>query len=147
MTRETSIPVPGQIYRHSRYYLDDDGAPQAKYLLVLAFAPSGDIVFRLITSRSTGRPKSPPCHHGDPYPGFYLGVLGGHLVLESWLDLRYSDDYDDRDFRSDLNGGLLTLVSEAPLALFHDALGCAAAADDTTRQQERAIRDLLARRA
>ena len=54
----------------------------------LAVLPGGDLVGRDLTSRAHGRPVAPPCYHGDPYPGFYLGILGGQLQRESWLDLR-----------------------------------------------------------
>jgi hypothetical protein len=69
--------APGQIFRHTRYYRDDSGW-QTKYLLVLT-GTADDFVIRLLTSRAHGRPEQPPCYHGDPYPGFYLGIIGGAL--------------------------------------------------------------------
>lgn len=133
--------IPGQIYRHNRFYRDAGGRWQAKYLVVLAAAYGGDIVFRLLTSQTTGRSETPPCQHDDPYPGFFLGVLGPPLGKKSWLDLRGQNDYDGLAFIQHLKDEhvklILTLRSEVLCA----ALECAASAQDTTQLQERALRD------
>lgn len=136
-----AVVAPGQIFHHGRYYLDDGGVWKAKFLLVLALTTDGDIVFRLLTSRQHGRPKVPPCYHGDPYPGLYLGHLGDSLTADSWLDLRRQDDYDRLDFAEDRDSGNLKPVMALPADLLCQALECAANADDTTRQQERVMRD------
>ena len=133
--------IPGQIYRHSRFYRNSAGFWQTKYLLVLAGTPGDDVIFRLLTSRAHGRPESPPCYHGDPYPGFYLGVLGGPLTTKSWLDLRGQDDYEGSAFATDCARGILKSVSSLLLAVLCQAMDCAANADDTTTQQERLLRD------
>lgn len=137
---------PGEIYRHDTFYADAiSGQLLPKYLVILAVPTGGDITARLLTSRySDARPKDPPCYHGDPYPGFYLGVLGGPLHLESWIDLRALPDLDRDFFRRDIRRGLLSLTTTLTSPLLHAALECAAGADDTTRQQERIIRDTLA---
>lgn len=132
---------PGQIYRHPRFYRDANEKWQPKYLMILAAAPGGDIVFRLLTSQSTGRPETPPCHRGDPYPGFFLGVLGPPLGKKSWLDLRKQDDYEGQSFINILKNGTLILTHTLGAAVLCDVLECAAGAQDTTRQQERAIRE------
>ena len=49
--------VPGQIYRHDRFYKNENGEWQTKYLLVLTGSPDGDVVFRLLTSRATADQK------------------------------------------------------------------------------------------
>jgi hypothetical protein len=68
----------GEIYRHDAFYRDmESGQTQRKYLVILAHTDGGDIVARLLTSRAHGRPENPPCFHGLPYPGFYLGVMAG----------------------------------------------------------------------
>jgi hypothetical protein len=140
-----AIPLvaPGQIFRHSRYYHDANGW-HTKYLLVLAADPD-NVVYRLLTSRPHARPERPPCYHGDPYPGFYLGLLGGSLSAKSWLDLRRQDDYDHRQFVTDLAAGLLALETTLPHPQLCAALDCAANAEDTTRQQTRLMRDQRAR--
>lgn len=136
---------PGEIYFHRRFYVDmDTGEFRGKYLLVLAEFPGGDLVVRLLTSRQHGRPKAPPCFHGDPYPAFYMGVVGGPLQRESWLDLRGLDDFDGRDVARQVAGGELSHAVTLVGVVYRQAAECAAAANDTTRLQEQAIRDQLA---
>ena len=139
----TQLATPGQIFRHTRYYHDVTGW-HTKYLLVLA-ADTDNVVYRLLTSRAHARPETPPCYHGDPYPGFYLGLLGGSLSAKSWLDLRRQDDYDYRQFAADLAGGLLSPETSLPHQQLCAALDCTANADDTSRQQTRQMRDQRAR--
>ncbi|CAN5638520.1 hypothetical protein BH23PSE2_BH23PSE2_14510 [soil metagenome] len=136
----------GRIYRHGAFYADAiTGQLKPKYLVVLATTSGGDIVTRLLTSRHPGlRPKSPPCHHGDPYPGFYLGTPGPPLERETWIDLRPLHDLDAGLFQRDVRRALMSPVLLLDRALLHAALECAAGAEDTTRHQERAIRDTLA---
>ncbi|MFZ1643221.1 MAG: hypothetical protein WAV07_17675 [Candidatus Contendobacter sp.] len=129
--------IPGQIYRHDYFYRDSAGQWQTKYLIVLTGTPGGDVVFRLLTSKAYGRPESPPCYHDNPYPGFYLGYLGGELTAKSWLDLRRQADYDGVQFSKKHLPCVATLSKE----ILCRALDCAANADDTTRQQERLMRD------
>ncbi len=137
------LATPGQIFRHSRYYHDAAGW-HTKYLLVLT-ANSDNVVYRLLASRAHARPENPPCYHGDPYPGFFLGLLGASLSAKSWLDLRRQDDYDYLQFSTDVVAGLLTPAASLPLQQLCAALDCAANAEDTTRQQTRQMRDQLAR--
>jgi hypothetical protein len=136
--------APGQIYRHAQYYRNTEGQWKSKYLLVLAGSPSGDVIYRLLTSRVHGRPKTPRCFHGLPYPGFYLGLLGGPLTSDSWLSLHESDDYDGAAFGAALRSGLLQSICTLAIPLLCSVLACVANADDTTRQQERCIRDVRA---
>lgn len=136
---------PGEVYFRRDFYIDrDTGESKGKYLLALAILPGGDIVFRLLTSRPHGRPEAPPCFHGDPYPGFFLGVPGPPLNNKTWVDLRGSDDYDGSSAAGDQSRGTLTPVMALNPATLRAVLACAAAANDTTRLQERAIRDLAA---
>lgn len=136
----------GQIYRHAGFYVDlQTGALKAKYFLVLAAPPGCDVVVRLLTSRYPGyRSELPPCCHDDPYPGFYLGIPGYELSKKTWLDLRGADDLDPWDFDRDRSEGHIRAVQTLPVELFKAALACAANADDTTKHQERLIRDTLA---
>lgn len=135
------MPAPGSVYLHNRFYRDSAGNWRTKYLLILTTTPDGDLIFRLLTSRQYGRPKAPPCYHDDPYPGFYLGRLGGPLTSDSWLDLRAQDDYDRVEFNRSLEAGDLALVMELDADDLCRALECTASADDTTRQQERCMRN------
>jgi hypothetical protein len=134
----------GHIYRDDSFYVDRDGVLRSKFLLVLAVHAGGDIVARLLTSRHAEiRPENPHCFHGDPYPSFFLGVLGGVLGSKTWLDLRSLDDLDGADFARRLGEGRIRLLMPAPVRMLRAALECAANADDTTRNQERAIRDAM----
>ena len=136
----------GEIYRDSEFYLDQhSGELKSKFLLVLAAPKNGDIVARLLTSRYAGlRPQDPACFHGDPYPGFFLGVLGGQLTRMTWLDLRSLSDLDRWDFARRQEESRLCKITNLPSNQLRPALECAASADDTTRAQERASRDALA---
>jgi hypothetical protein len=136
----------GEVYRHEAFYLNvETGELEAKYFLLFATPPSGDAVARLLTSRQHGRPENPPCFHGHPYSSFYLGVLGGPLSAKSWVDLRYLDDFDGVELQRRLKTKRISLVMRVPIETLTDVLACAAGADDTTRFQERAIRDELSR--
>jgi hypothetical protein len=136
---------PGEIYRHEAFYRSaETGEPEPKYLVLLATLPSGDLVAKLLTSRPHGRPEAPPCHHGHPYPSFYLGVIGGPLSAKSWVDLRRLDDFDEFEFKRRLKSTRIAFITSLTKEVLPDLLDCVAAAEDTTRLQERAIRDALA---
>lgn len=139
---------PGTVLHHSRFYLDKaTGEYKPKFLVLLAPLRGGDWVVRLLTSQHADvRPEQPPCHHGDPYPGFYLGVLdpANGLGKKSWLDLRGLDDADVADIACLLDAGILIVATSLSVELLKPALACAANADDTTRAQEQALRDQLA---
>lgn len=139
----------GTILHHPRFYADGEtGELKPKFLCVLATTRAGDVIWRLLTSRQRGRPEQPPCYHGDPCPGFYLGVIdtSAGLGKQSWLDLRGLDDGDGIDVAKSLDAGELTIAATINAATLRAMLECAAAADDTTRAQECAIRDALAAR-
>lgn len=137
---------PGELYRHEAFYRSAEaGRLEPKYLILLATLPSGDLVARLLTSRPHARPEQPPCFHGRPYSSFFLGVIGGSLPSKSWVDLRYLDDFDEFEFQRRLKSKRITPIGSLPRGALLDLLDCTAAAEDTTRLQERAIRDTLAR--
>jgi len=136
----------GAIYRHEAFYRNaESGRLEPKYLVLLAALPSEDLVARLPTSRSHGRPEDPPCFHGRPYPSFYIGLLGGSLRAKSWVDLRYLDDFEGIEFKRRVNGGRIVPVTRMRRDVLVELLDCVAAAEDTTRLQEQAIRDELTR--
>jgi hypothetical protein len=136
---------PGQIYRHEAFYFSTEtGRYEHKYFVVLALTPSSDVVARLLTSRPHGRPEQPPCYHGNPYPSFYLGVLGPPLGAKSWVDLRGLEDFDADDLRRKQEQQRLTAIIAVPGNSLAALLECVANADDTTKLQERCIRDALA---
>ena len=136
----------GSIYCDAAFYVDSEsGELKSKYFLVLASPARSDILIRLLTSRYAGlRPENPPCFHGHPYAGFYVGVLGGELGAKSWVDLRGLQDFDRWDFARHEEEGRIRRIMELPLRQLRPVLECAANAEDTTRAQERLIRDVLA---
>jgi len=136
----------GELYRHAAFYRSSEtGQLEAKYLVVLATLPAGDLVARLLTSRPHARPEDPPCFHGRPYASFFLGVPGGQLSAKSRVDLRYLDDFDELEFQRRLNSRRIVPVMSLAKGVLAGLLDCAAGAEDTTRLQERAIRDALAK--
>lgn len=136
---------PGEIYGHDRFYRDAaDGQFKRKFILILVVAKDRDVVARLLTSRAHGRPESPPCFHGDPYPSYFLGVLGEPLSAISWVDLRGFDDLDADEFGVALKKGSADLVTSIQGSVLAQVLDCTARAQDTTRRQETLIRDALA---
>lgn len=138
--------APGRVFRHEQFYLDrETGLLKPKYFLVLAVDSSGDCVARLLTSRAHGRREDPLCFHGAPYPGYFLGVPGQGLPLRTWVDLRPLEDFDGLEFQRLVARGLVSAVLDLPATTFIGVLDCAARADDTTRNQERAIRAELDR--
>lgn len=134
----------GEIYKHEAFYRDaESGQRLPKYLVILGRTAAKDIVARLLTSRTHGRPENPRCFHGVPYPSFYLGVLGDPLSAKSWVDLRALNDIDAVEFERRRTKGVITHVTSLAPQINIDLLDCAARADDTTRLQEKAILDEL----
>jgi hypothetical protein len=126
----------GDIYLHAQYYRNAITQQwMSKYFLVLAISPSGDIVFRLLTSQPHGRPNNPPCYHGDPVAGYYLGVLGGSLNKPTWLDLHPHKDMDGDDFAQKITEGVISFCRTLPIGMLCPAISCAANAPDTTNAQ------------
>jgi hypothetical protein len=135
---------PGDIYEVPAFYADPlTGELRTKYLLILATNRDGDLVARLLTSRAHGRPERPPCFHGHPYPGFFLGIPGNSLGSPTWVDLRPLSDIERGEFALRIERDV-RLAGTISRELLVEAAECVAAADDTTRGQERALRDLLA---
>ncbi len=72
-------------------------------------------------------------------------MIGGCLVAKSWVDLRYLDDLDAMSVERDLATGTVIGVGQVSRSQLIPLLECAAAADDTSRMQSRAILDALSR--
>jgi hypothetical protein len=135
---------PGDIYEVPAFYADPlTGELRTKYVLILAAFRDRDLVARLLTSRAHGRPEHPRCFHGHPYPGFFLGVPGRSLEMPTWIDLRALDDIDRNEFALRIKRDV-RIAGSVPRDLLIEAMECVAASDDTTRGQERALRDSLA---
>lgn len=139
------MPSPGEIWLDSDFF-DGGYPPKRKFLLVLA-TDQGYITYRLLTSQQYGRPMDPRCYHGTPYSGFYLGVLGGPLYKDSWLDMAFTDDMDSIQFGKMERAGRLSYQMRLDLPLFCAALRCVANANanDTTLRQRRHILNVVSR--
>ncbi|WP_321951936.1 hypothetical protein [Paraburkholderia bannensis] len=133
------MPNAGEIWLDTCYYPDADGTWRSKYILILGFTKASDLVHRVLTSRGNGRSRNPACHHGDPYPAYFLGVIGGPLHKDSWLDLRSANDYDSLNFKKATSNGSIKFIETLPKPVFCAALACAMAADDTTAFQRQAM--------
>ena len=141
------MPNPGEIWRDDAYYPDPDtGELLPKFLLVLGVrAADGDVVYKLLTSRAHGRPETPVCYHGMPYPGYFLGLVTNPLLpLNTWVDLRESEEYDRREFDRFQQAGRLAYVHTLQGATFIDAARCVAGAPDTLKRQRVVIQDMIA---
>lgn len=135
----------GDICRHERFYRDAaTGELKPKYLVFLAPTPGGDWVARLLTSQVNLRTEYPVCSLEHPCPSFYLGILGGPLPLKTWVDLRGLDDVDLLEVDRLIRLRVMARVATVPARELEPMLECAASADDTTRHQERALRNVLA---
>jgi hypothetical protein len=71
-------------------------------------------------------------------------VLGGELGTKTWVDLRYLDDVDALDVQREIQRNIVKASGVLDRHALMPLLDCAAAAEDTTQRQERAMRDLLA---
>lgn len=137
-----------QIWQDDCYYLNPQtGECMRKYLLVLAVdAKTQDAVTVVFTSQANGLPDHPACYIGHPRSGFYLGLLGGVLFKETWLDFNSLKTLDSDDFALHIKQSRKSLVSQTlPLAHFCAALRCIMQMqDDITKQQWRLLGDTVA---
>lgn len=137
------MPQAGELY-HFPDYVFPDGGQRDKFILLMGRTPSDDWILARTTTKPQGRSHNPPCYLGDPYPGFYIDKANGLLTQPTWVVLNRLDDYDARDFDSKVTRGEITLIGKFPLDTFCQLLDCAVRAQDITRIQERAMRDLRA---
>lgn len=135
-------PALGEVWRHSSFYQNSEGTWLPKFMLVLGFTAGNDVVIRLLTSQATLRAdQGNPCSHDLTRPGYFLGVLDANRGLgsNSWVDLRYADDIDDRAWDRTIERGVLTSVLTLQPAVLCPLLVCAMSAPDTERQQEKSF--------
>lgn len=137
------MPNIGEIWRKDRYYQDDHGVWQTKYLIILGQNNCGDYINKLLTSRPHGRSTIEGCSHAYPFGGFFLGILGSvNLNSPTWIDTRKQNDIDSQAFityQADFQ--LEMTISGRKLC---EIISCVAAADDTTTAQAGFLRDTLA---
>ena len=134
---------PGSIHRHAQFYAGvADGTLLPKLMLILAAPAGDDLVFRVLTSKL--RPEAPACHHGAPYPSYFLGVVGGFLSQKTWVDLRRQPDFDIDTFAAGVRKQVITPAGQLPNGVLAEVLTCTAASEDATNAQARKMRDVLA---
>lgn len=63
---------------------------------------------------------------------------------KTWVDLRGIEDYDGSSATGEQTRDILVRIMALDTSRFRAVLDCVAAANDTTRMQERAIRDQMA---
>lgn len=135
---------PGGIYRHEHFYFDrDEGVFKPRYFVVLALTLAGDVIARLLTNKPASRPEIPRCYYGDPYPSFYLGVVGKPVAVKTWVDLRGFNDFDRIEFDNRERKNRIKSIGNVDNEIFIELLQCAVNAEDTTRHQAKRILDCL----
>lgn len=129
--------TPGQIWLDHQYYLDAHDQYKRKFILILANGPgSGDLIAVALTSKSHGLRENPPCDHGPPRSGFFIGILGGPMQLNTWADFSNFEDVDDQLVDRRLaSGRYASTPTVLPKANFVALLRCAMQCDDLTKRQ------------
>lgn len=137
---------PGQIWCDEAYYLNPEtGEAQRKYVLVLSVEPaSADPLIAVLTSKRHGRPVDPRCHLEFPRAGYYVGVLGGPLQTQSWVDFTEVRLLDEWDMARHVESGQKSLLDDdLPKDLLCGVLRCLQGSDDITMRQQRMIGDTI----
>lgn len=132
----------GQVYYHTKY-CKKDGRDHPKYMLIMAL-DHHEILYRVLTTSSTGRVETPACCHDDPYPSFYVGVIGPPLTKRSWIDLQQTMDADRQDFENAVSASTINFVLDIDTKLLLDIIDCTANAQDTSRRQSSRLADQAA---
>lgn len=114
-----------------------------KFLLVLGHAKSGDLIYRLLTSRENGRSRA-GCDHGPPYASYFLDRLDGDMHEPTWVTLNVADDLDSAEILTLIGAGIVSTHCKVAKTLLCAILDCAARSDDATQAQIEAMRDTRA---
>ena len=139
--------APGQIWRDDCYYFDGvTGECKRKFVLVLAVdSSSGDLVTAVFTSKPHGLVQEPACSLGPPRAGYYIGVQGDALSLDSWVEFSSIDTLDVEDLAIHLRSGRKRLLTQTlPPTVFCAVLRCVLRSPDITRRQSRWAGDTAA---
>lgn len=141
-------PVIGQIWQDDCYYLSKfSNICQRKYVLVLAVDnKSDDCVSVVFTSQPNGLPDNPVCHIGNPRSGYYLGILGGTFIKETWVDFDSLETLDNKDLHIHIGAGRKTLLKDTlSKTHFCGILRCIMQRqNDITKQQWRLLGETIA---
>ncbi|WP_199885084.1 hypothetical protein [Pseudomonas bohemica] len=139
--------VAGQIWCDDCYYFDSvTGECKRKFVLVLAVdLNSGDLVTAVFTSKSHGLVEEPACFLGPPRAGYYVGIPGHSLSLESWVEFSSVDTLDVEDLAIHVTSGRKRLIGQRlEDSLFCAVLRCVLQSPDITRRQSRWVADTAA---
>ncbi|WP_423392806.1 hypothetical protein [Burkholderia sp. LMG 21824] len=138
----------GQIWKDDRYYLNTKTQQwERKYYLVMATSPDGsDALTAVFTSKPNGLTDDPACSTGTPRAGHYVGIQGGFLVLESWVEFSSIKIVDSYLINQQVGSGQTSLtVQTLPPALFCSVLRCALQVElDISNRGIRWLRDTIA---
>jgi hypothetical protein len=139
--------VAGQIWRDDCYYFDNViGECKRKFVLVLAVdSGSSDLVTAVFTSKSHGLVENPACFLGPPRAGYYVGIPGDNLPLQSWVEFSSVETLDCDDLAIHVKSGRKRLMNQSLSAsLFCAVLRCVLQSPDITRRQSRWVGDTAA---
>ncbi|WP_176080809.1 hypothetical protein [Paraburkholderia tropica] len=130
---------PNQIWQDDCFYLRN-GKCERKYYLVLAVSDdSSDALIAAFTTKPNGLTAHPPCSTGIPRAGYYVGVQGGVLPLESWVEFDGLKIVDDFVVKKQIANGQTLLTGQSlPRHTFCCVLRCALNIQDDI--EKRAIR-------
>ena len=142
------LAAVGQIWRDDCYYLSkSSGECQPKYVLILAVDEKfNDYITIVFTSIPNGLPDNPACYIGNPRSGYYLGILGGVLYKQTWVDFNNLETLDGSDLQKHINSGRKTLLAQRlSQDIFCAVLRCIMQMqDDITKQQWRLLGNTVA---
>ncbi|CAB3847156.1 hypothetical protein LMG2828_01750 [Achromobacter piechaudii] len=135
----------GQIWRNERYYLSDDGQWKPKFEVVLAQSPdSDDVLTACFTSKPHGLTDAPACCIGPQRFGYYVGLLGKPMELESWVDFKSVDYRDPFETNKWFKGGFVKLSGLLLTnTVLRDVLECLKQSDDLKKRQSNWIHSTL----
>lgn len=121
-----------------------DGGTKGKYFTILGKAPSDDYIVARTTSNGQRKSWQYGCHNDEPDPNFCIPIGQAIFPLDTWFCLDYLMNLDAYELKDKLKTGFIEQRGTLPHNIIKDLLNCAASAEDTTRQQETVMRDILA---
>lgn len=134
--------APGDVIYFPSYVFPD-GETRDKFVVLLALTKGRDWVLARTTSRQHSRPTNPSCFHGDPYPGYHIGMLPGVFKKPTWVVLDRFDDFEEVGLLKLLAKKEVSKVGSLRPNILISLLECCAGSNDINLSQERTLRDLL----
>ncbi|MEC5405136.1 hypothetical protein VOM14_06050 [Paraburkholderia sp. MPAMCS5] len=137
----------GQIWRDDCYYLNQEtNACERKYVLILAVNEKGDdAVTAVFTTKPNGLTVSPACSLGEPRAGYFVGIPGGSLPQESWVEFNSVRILDSYDLSLHVKAGRTSLIGQTlPISTLCSVLRCASQCEDISFRALRYIGDAIA---